>query len=122
MSTYEREWFVYPEEADDLPRGTRLRLGLSARGGNPHRFIVQLEYWHSGAWLQVARFDHDADGPAYRNVERSGLHLDVYHPRGEQIVKRRKWPPGPANQAMGDAEEYLRENAEYYARRFETWL
>lgn len=122
MSTYEREWFVYPEDAEELPTRTRLHVGLTATGGEPVRFLVQLEYWDGERWLQVARFDHENDGPAYRDVERSGLHLDIYGPQGRQVAKHQKWSPQPANEAMGDAEEYLRDNAEHYARRFETWL
>lgn len=122
MSTYEREWFVYPEDADELSPRTRLRVGLTARGGTPRRFLVQLEYWDGDRWLEVARFDHDADGPAYRNVERSGLHLDVYGSEGGQVQKVIRWPPEPARTAMPRAERYIRRNAEYLVRRFESWL
>lgn len=83
--------------------------------------MVQLEYVHDGRWLPVARFDHDAYGPAYRNVERVGLHLDVYDPDGAQIEKRWAWTPQPAEDAIAAAEEYLRERAERMIRRFESW-
>lgn len=122
MSTYEREWFVYPEDADELPAPSRLHVGLTARGGRPIRFLVQLEYWDGNGWLQVARFDHDSEGPGYRDVERSGLHLDVYQPGGGQIEKVVSWPPEVARAAMPRAERYLRRNAEVFVRRFETWL
>jgi len=69
----------------------------------------------------VARFDHDADGPAYRDVERSGLHLDVYDPGGSQVEKVHHWPPEDARAAMPRAERYLRRNAEYLVTRFEAW-
>lgn len=68
----------------------------------------------------MARFDHDVDGPAYRDVERSGLHLDVYSPdraQREELSKRR---PQVSNEAMGTAEDHFRENAEHYVRRFEA--
>lgn len=122
MTPYEREWFVYPEDAEELPPRSRLHAGLATRGGRPRRFLVQLEYWDGSRWLIVCRFDHDSEGPAYRNVERSGLHLDVYDPDGGQVAKRRTWPPEPANVAMGDADDYLREHAEQLVRRFESWL
>lgn len=121
MSTYEREWFVYPEDADELPVTTRLHIGLTSRLGDPLRFLVQLEYWDGMEWLQVARFDHDCAGPGYRDVERSGLHLDVYGPGGRQIEKVARWPREPARDAMPRAERYLRRNAEYLVRRFESW-
>lgn len=122
MESYQREWFVYPGGANELPPDTRLHVAFTADCGTPVRFLVQLEYWNGSDWLQVARFDHDADGPAYRDVEWSGLHLDVYDPRGEQVEKIANWPPQPPNVAMGEAEDYLRRNAEYYVRRFESWL
>ena len=117
-ANYEREW---PTKRG-LPPFSRLRIGLTTRAGTPVRFLVQLEYWHNGDWMTVARFDHDADGPAYRNVEQAGLHLDLYHPVEGQFTKLTRWPPQPANEAMGDAEEYLREEAEQLIRRFERWL
>ena len=83
---------------------------------------MQLEYRHGKAWSPVARFDHDAFGPPYRDVELVGLHLDVYTPDGEQIEKVTHFPPLPADEAMGRAEEYLHERAERLARRYEAWL
>ena len=41
--------------------------------------------------MPVARFDHDEAGPAYRNVELVGLHLDLYGPNGTQIEKGNRW-------------------------------
>ena len=99
---YERTWTTRRK----LPNDSRLRVGLTKRGGVPIRFLVQLEYGDSDAWLPVARFDHDALGPAYRNVELVGLHLDLYAPDGEQIENVEQWAPQAANAAMGDAETY----------------
>ena len=118
MSEYEREW----TSQRGLPPRTRLRFGLTKRGGVPVRFLVQLEYVHDGRWRPVARFDHDASGPTYRNVELVGLHLDVYGPEGEQVKKVTQFPPLPASEAMGRAEEYLLERVEPMVRRFEAWL
>lgn len=117
MEEYDREWTT----RRGLPDRSRLRLGLTKRSGVPVRFLVQLEHDRDGAWLPVARFDHDASGPAYRNVELVGLHLDVYDPDGVQVVKERRWPPQSADEAVGDAETYLRANAERFVRRFESW-
>lgn len=118
MTKYDREWTTRRRL---LPE-TQLRAGLSKRQGYPVAFLVQLEYWHAGEWLQVARFEHDARGPDYRNVERAGLHLDIHHPDGRQVAKITDWPPLPANEAMGVADDYLHEQAEPFVRRFETWL
>lgn len=86
------------------------------------RFLVQIEYHHEDEWLPVARFDHDAEGPRYRNVELVGLHLDLYHPHCGQIAKITNWEPQPANEAMADAEDYIRMEAERLIRRFAAWL
>ena len=121
MPAYEREWFVYPEDADELPESTGLHVAYTAIGGSPVVFLVQLEQWDGRTWRAVARFDHDADGPAYREVERSGLHLDLYDPTGEQVERVAHWRPQASNEAMGKAEDYIRENADYFVRRFERW-
>lgn len=107
---------------DSTPTGARLRLALTKQDGVPLRFLVQLEYPHEGAWLAVARFDHDASGPAYRDVERVGLHLDVYDSKGVQIEKVTRFPPMPSKEAKGRAQEYLRRRAERLTRRFDSWL
>lgn len=116
MEEYEREWMT----RQGLPRQSHQRIGLTKRAGVPVRFLVQLEYRLGGTWRPVARFDHDVFGPAYRNVEHVGLHLDIYDPDGRQIEKRTTWKPQPATDAMGAAEEYLRTNAERLVRRFKT--
>lgn len=115
---YDRAWTTQ----HGLPGGSQLRFGLTKHDGVPVRFLVQLEYRHEERWLPVARFDHDAFGPVYRNVERVGLHLDVYDPNGVQIGKVDHFPPLPADEAMGRAERYLHQRAERLVRRFESWL
>lgn len=118
MTEYDREWTTRRR----LPTRGRLRFGLTKHRGVPVRFLVQLEYHHEGTWLPVARFDHDAFGPAYRDVERVGLHLDLHDPDGSQIEKTWRWSAQSSDEAMGDAETYLRDNAERSIRRFESWL
>lgn len=115
---YEKEWTTERR----LPACSRLRVGHTNARGTPILFVVQLEYRHAGAWLQVARFDHDADGDVDHDVERTGLHLDVYHPEAGKITTLQRWPPRPADEAMGIAADYLKNNAEQYVRRFERWL
>jgi hypothetical protein len=122
MAAYNREWVVWPGDDARLPRESRMRFGYTRCDGELLRFVVQLEYWYEETWLQVARFEHQADGPSYRNVEQDGLHLDLYNPDGEQVEKVTWWMPQPANEAMGDADDYLRKHAESLVRRFERWL
>lgn len=123
---YEREW------TDDVEVGeTQIRYGLTTDSGLPVKFLVQLEYhpqsdadnkFDSRDWLAVARFDHDAAGPPYRNVERVGLHMDVLKPNGTQLPKRRDFPPIPLNQAMRYADDYLRYHHDFLIGRFVEWL
>lgn len=115
---YDREWTT----ERGMPAGSRFRVGLTTRQGTPIRFVVQVEYYHSGQWVEVARSDHDWNGPPYRDVKLAGLHIDLYHPERGQFAKRGLSGPLPANEAMGRAARYLRANAERYVRRFEGWL
>lgn len=105
-----------------MPKGSRFRVGLTTGRGTPLRFLVQVEFAHKGRWFEVARSDHDRQGPPYRDVELSGLHIDLYHPERGQFTKRRLTGPLPADIAMGRAARYLLANAEEYVRRFEGWL
>lgn len=118
MTEYEREW----TGQRGLPDGARIRVGLTKRGGRPIRFLVQLEYEDEGEWLAVARSEHDVNGPSYRNVELAGIHIDLHQPDGQQFSKLTGFPPEPANEAMGRAEDFLRQHADAYVRRFESWL
>ena len=115
--TYDREW------TDDVEVGkTQIRYGLTTEGGVPVRFLVQLEYLVANDWRPVARFDHDATGPTYRNVDRVGLHMDVLRPDGTQLPKRRDFPPVPITQAMRYADDYLRHHHDFLIGRFIQWL
>jgi len=101
VTEYDREWTTRRR----LPANSRLHLGLTKRAGVSLRFLFQLEYRHEDGRLPVARFDHDAFGPAYRDVELVGLHLDLYDPDGDQIEKVTHFPPLPADEAVGRAED-----------------
>lgn len=124
---YDREWTA------DVDRGrTQIRYGLTKDSGVPVKFLVQLEYkkpgpeesdlWAASTWYAVALFDHDREGPAYRNVEDVGLHLDVMKPDGTQLSKRRDFPPVPIKQAMRFADDYLRHHHDFLVARFARWL
>lgn len=124
---YGREW------TSDVDLGrTRIRYGLTTERGIPVEFLVQLEYrdpesnrgwrWNPDAWYAVARFDHERDGPAYRDIEETGLHLDVLRPDGTQLPKRHDFPPVQINQAMRYADDYLRHHHDFLIERFVRWL
>jgi hypothetical protein len=118
MGVYEREWTTNR----DLPPGQRILFGLTTEEGLPIRLLCQLEYNHEGDWLPVARFDHDTDGPSYRNIERAGLHMDVLDPEGQQIHKKTDFPPVDLRHALAFAEGYLRAHRQQLIRRFERDL
>ncbi len=124
---YDREW------VSDVDVGrTRIRYGLTTKSRVPVKFLVQLEYlipgrwdgdtWIPGDWRIVARFDHDVDGPEYRNVDRVGLHLDIYDPNGIQRRKKTDFPPVELRQAMKRAEQYLTREHDSLVRRYERWM
>jgi len=116
---YDREWTT---RMDDPARATRLRFGLSTVDGRPVRFLVQLEYERDGEWRPVARFDHERGGPAYRDVEISGLHLDVYAPDGTQRRKVTGFPPIDETAAVPAAEQYLHRHYQRMIEEYERCL
>lgn len=117
--TYEREWIA---PIDDPDRRTRLRFGLTTYRGSPVRFIVQLEYFHDGSWLEVARFDHDRDGRVYADVRSEGLHLDVYDPDGNQKRKEQHFEPMAEKSALAYAERFLKRQYQQLLTEFEGCL
>jgi len=116
---YDREWTV---STDDPDRETRLRFGFSTENGDPTRFLVQLEYRFDDGWQPIARFDHERDGPAYRDVETSGLHLDVYAPDGTQKRKVTGFPPIDEKAAVPAAEQYLHRHYQRLIEEYERCL
>ena len=113
---YDREY------TDRLTPQTRIRLGYSHDRGEVTRFVVQLEYKLGDRWLQVVRYDHDAEGPteATHDVTEEGLHIDIYR---EDEKHRTEYisPPMPAGEALDRAEDHLAQNLEGFIHRFETW-
>lgn len=115
---YETTWL----SRAGLPPGQRLRFGLTTERGVPVEFLVQLEYWHGGVWLPVARFDQDREHSGYRDAETAGLHMDVLDPDGTQIHKKTGFPPVPINDAPDYAETYLVLHHQRLVQRFEKGL
>jgi len=103
----------------------RYRFGITTDRGTVTRFVLQLEYLLDpdiDEWAEVVRYDHDSGGSseATHDVTADGLHIDVYR-EGEKITSNELTPPLPANEALDRAEEHLKQNAEGYIKRFETW-
>lgn len=105
------KWIEWP--------GTRLRFELTVERGVPVRFVYQLEHDHQSGvrpgeesdWRQVARMDHDAEGP--HDVREEGLHLDVYDDSGRKVAQVTGFPDMSIRQAPDYCERYLERNAAY---------
>jgi hypothetical protein len=98
----------------------QLRTAFSTSRGEVTRFLVQLEYWLDGEWREVVRYDHERDAPGGHDVDEEGLHRDVFR-NGEKYCTVQLASDISANDAFDFAEDDLRENAEQYIRRFESW-
>lgn len=98
----------------------QLRTAFSTSRGEVTRFLVQLEYWLDGGWQEVVRYDHERDAPGGHDVDEEGLHRDVFRD-GEKYCTVQLASDISANEAFEFAEDDLRENAERYIRRFESW-
>lgn len=98
----------------------QLRTAFSTEQGEVVQFMIQLEYWLDGDWMEVVRYDHDRDASGGHDVTEEGLHRDVYRD-GKKHRAEDVSPPIPANEAFDCAEEDLRENVEQFIERFEKW-
>jgi len=105
---------------DRLADRVQIRTAFSTDRGEVRRFMIQLEYWLDGEWVEVVRYDHDASAEGGHDVTEEGLHRDVYR-EGAKLRSESVSGPIPANDAFEHAEEDLRENAERFIKRFEQW-
>lgn len=104
----------------------RLRRELDVNGGIPTRFVYQLEYDLDATvdglppndWRQVARMDHDIEGP--HNVAEEGLHIDLYR-NGTKFKQSHDFPNVPLKQAPSFCEAYLQQRSDFFVDRFERW-
>lgn len=104
----------------------RIRRELEVENGIPVRFVYQLEYNVEASrdglpphdWRQVARFDHDIDGP--HNVAEEGLHIDLYRD-GERYEQSRDFPDVEVTDMPDFCQGYLEQNVDYFLDRFERW-
>lgn len=104
----------------------RIRRELDTEGGVITRFIYQLEYNAAASlddlpphdWREVARFDHNTDGP--HDVSKEGLHIDVYRD-GEKYMQSYDFPKVPLEDTPSFCQRYLEENADFLIDRFERW-
>jgi hypothetical protein len=104
----------------------RIRRELAVENGVPVRFVYQLEYNMQASygglpphdWRQVARFDHDVEGP--HDVADEGLHIDLYRD-GRKYEQTYDFPPIELTDTPDFCQRYLEQNADYLLERFEQW-
>jgi hypothetical protein len=105
---------------------TRRRTEIGVVGGDVQWFMVQLEYNHGGTnvgqadWRNVARFDHHPQWEWGHDIEREGLHLDLYDADGVKVEVKRGFPRVSVNEAPAYCETYLERRAEILTRRYAT--
>ncbi len=111
--------------------GTRLRVGYDRDRGPSasaiERFVVQLEYLPEGDdpdeennWHAVVRSDH-GPGAGEHDVTDEGVHLDIYR-SGDPIGTPQLLGPVSPDEGFTEAEDHIREHAEYYINRYRRWL
>ena len=111
---FDHEWTT------SLGRRARRRIGYSHDRGAVTRFVVQLEYYLGGEWVEVVRYDHDRGRKAAHDVTEEGLHIDVYRD-GSKYATEYVAGPLPPDVAFDLAEAHLAKNAQGFIRRFEAW-
>ncbi|QGN06153.1 hypothetical protein Hrd1104_01805 [Halorhabdus sp. CBA1104] len=105
---------------DRIAEKVQIRTAFTTEQGEVVRFMVQLEYWHSGDWKPVVRYDHDRDAEGGHDIAAEGLHMDIYRD-GEKVDVKDVTGPIPATEGFDYAEDDLRENVQQYIKRFEQW-
>lgn len=104
----------------------RIRRELETERGVVTRFVYQLEYNAEASldglpphdWHEVARFDHDIDGP--HDISEDGLHIDLYR-EGEKYAQLYNFPAVPLNAAPEFCEQFLLNRADKLLDQFERW-
>jgi hypothetical protein len=112
----------YEIEPPPIRLGDRvqLRTAFTTGGSGLTAFMSQLEYWIEGEWCAVVRYDHNPEMSRGHDVTEEGLHRDVYRNRAK-VDTVDVTGPIPASEGFDYARNDLRENAERYVRRFESW-
>jgi hypothetical protein len=105
-----------------IPGPARVRVGFDRTKQAVTRFVVQLEYHHSGEWHPVVRYDHDGTGESdhAHDVTEDGIHMDIYRD-GEKHVTEYVAPPLAGGVALDRAEDHLQNNLERFTNRYEQW-
>jgi hypothetical protein len=100
----------------------QVRVGFDREKDTVTRFVVQLEYHHSGEWHPVVRYDHDGTGGSdhAHDVTEDGLHIDIYRD-GEKHATEYIAPAHSGTEALNRVEDHLAENLQRFINRYERW-
>lgn len=96
----------------------RLWYSFETDGPRVTQFVVQLECWIEGDWMEVARFDHD---PETHDIRIEGLHMDIYR-EGEKYRVDRDFPRLSPNAGLNFSISYLQARNEHLIERYKSWL
>jgi hypothetical protein len=100
----------------------RTELGLSL--GDVTWFMVQLEYNHNridrdcSDWRHVARFDHHPQWDWGHDIEKEGLHLDIFDTEQRKVMMKRGFEEVPINEAPAYCETFLEKRAAILTQKY----
>lgn len=117
---------LYPRSVSH-PYG-EIQYGVTTEGGDVTAFVVQLRCWVGIGTELVAQFDHTPEEGSGHDVEREGVHMDVFRD-GEKVDESTVADagfdahPGPvvADIAVEYALTYMERENERLIERYLTW-
>ena len=117
---------LYPRSVSD-PYG-EIQYGVKTEGGAVTAFVVQLRCWISTGTELVVQFDHTPEEGSGHDVEREGIHMDVFRD-GEKVDTSTVADAGfdshpgplPAAAALNYALRYIETENERLIERYLTW-
>jgi hypothetical protein len=117
---------LYPRSVSH-PSG-EIQYGVTTDGGDVTAFVVQLRCWVGIGTELVAQFDHTPEEGSGHDVEREGIHMDVFRD-GEKVDTSEVAEAGfdshpgrlPAAAALNYALRYIEEQNERLIERYTTW-
>ena len=109
------------------PRG-EIQYGVTTEGGAVTAFVVQLRCWIGAGTELVVQFDHTPEEGSGHDVEREGIHMDVFR-AGEKVETSGVADAGldshpgplPAAAALNYALRYIGAENERLIERYLTW-
>ena len=117
---------LYPRSVSH-PHGEIL-YGVTTDGGEVTSFVVQLRCWVGTDTELVAQFDHTPEHGLGHDVEREGVHMDVFRD-GEKVETSNVADAGldahpgplPAAAAFNYALRYMEQENKRLIERYQAW-